>query len=273
MLAARWLCASTPLAALALWTGCAVVPSADWTTLKTENGTLQAETRAQAARIQNLEFHCRNVESQLMRTEEELALADEQQRLTSNKLVGYQFERDQLGAQFQGMVGRQWPVSPEVSRRLAQIAKEYPALRFDPKTGIAKLDVDILFDVGAAEMKPAAEETLGELVRLLKSPEAQDLKILVVGHTDDRPIAKKPARDKYRDNFHLSADRAVAVCEYLGQLGLPEERLGVAGFGAHQPVAPNITPADRQKNRRVELFVLAPDVPVVGWTETIPHVY
>ena len=36
-------------------------------------------------------------------------------------------------------------------------------------------------------------------------------------------------------------------------------------MAGHEPVATNGTAKDRQKNRRVEIFVMAPDVPVVGW--------
>ena len=47
----------------------------------------------------------------------------------------------------------------------------------------------------------------------------------------------------------------------------------MAGFGSHQPLAPNVSAADRRKNRRVEIFVMAPEVPIVGWTETTPTLY
>ena len=64
-----------------------------------------------------------------------------------------------------------------------------------------------------------------------------------------------------------------AVSDALRRLGLEPERMGVAGCGLHQPVAPNLTGEDRAKNRRVELFVMAPEVPVVGWTESTPTLY
>ena len=63
------------------------------------------------------------------------------------------------------------------------------------------------------------------------------------------------------------------MAEYLRQQGLEESRLGVAGFGAHEPVASNVTAHDRQKNRRVEIFVMPADVPVVGWTDSTPRLY
>jgi chemotaxis protein MotB len=108
---------------------------------------------------------------------------------------------------------------------------------------------------------------------VLKSPAAGDLKIMVVGHTDNQQIAGKPVREKYPNNFHLSTARALAVADHIKRAGLPEQRIGVAGFGPHQPIAPNASAKDRQKNRRVEIFVMAPDVPVVGWTDSTPSVY
>ncbi len=255
------------------FTGCTVLSVSDYQALKSQNQALAERNRAQAAQLENLQVHTRNTEDQLMRAEQDLALADEQRGLDHQQLANYQAERDRLHEQFQDLMGRRSKVPPSVGGRLAEISAKYPSLRFDPKTGISKLDTDILFDVGTADLKPGAEQVLGELAAVLKSNEARDLKIMVVGHTDDQPIARKPARDLFHDNFQLSTDRALAVSSMLNKFGVADSRMGVAGFGASQPVAPNITANDRQKNRRVELFVLAPEVPVVGWTDSIPSVY
>jgi len=96
---------------------------------------------------------------------------------------------------------------------------------------------------------------------------------LIVGHADDRQIAKKPVRDLFSDNFHLSLCRANQVARVLQQSGLDSRRIGVAGYGPNQPIAPNTTPEGRQKNRRVEIFLMAQEVPVIGWTESIPALY
>ncbi len=90
---------------------------------------------------------------------------------------------------------------------------------------------------------------------------------MVVGHTDSQRIVGVSMRDKYPNNFHLSTARALAVADVLRGQGLSDQRIGIAGFGAHQPVADNQSPVDRQKNRRVEIFVMPRDVPVVGWGE------
>jgi len=258
---------------LGLLTGCTVLSVGDYQALKSQNQALAERNRAQAAQLENLQVHTRNTEDQLMRAEQDLALADEQRGLDRQQLANYQAERDRLHEQFQSLMDHRARVPPSVGGRLAEISAKYPGLRFDPKTGISKLDTDILFDVGTADLKPGAEQVLGELAGVLKSNEARDLKIMVVGHTDDQPIGRKPARDKFHDNFQLSTDRALAVSSMLNKFGVADSRIGVAGFGASQPVAPNVTAKDRQKNRRVELFVLAPEVPVVGWTDSIPSVY
>lgn len=241
--------------------------------LQTQNRALAEQNREQAARIENLQVHSRNIEDQLMRAEEDLAMMEEQLGLKGKQLASYEQQRDLLQNQLPALAGRRVPLPAEVSSRLADISRRYPSLHFDPNTGVSKLDTDILFDTGSAVLKPGAEPVLKELAQVLASPQARDLRLMVAGHTDDRQVARKPARDKYSDNFQLSTDRAVVVADSLKRFGVAEQRMAVAGFGASQPVAPNVTQQDRQKNRRVELFVMAPDVPVIGWTETTPSLY
>ncbi|MEE4241226.1 MAG: OmpA family protein [Desulfopila sp.] len=54
-------------------------------------------------------------------------------------------------------------------------------------------------------------------------------------------------------NQKLSERRAQAVINYLIKKGVEPSRLASKGFGESSPVAPNTTPAERQKNRRVEV--------------------
>jgi len=261
------------LSALTAAGGCMFVPRTQLTGSQGRAKALTEQNRAQLAEIENLKVHTRNVEDQLMRTEEELALLEEELGLDHRQLVNYEKERAELHEQFKDLAGGQSRLPPEVGRQLVELSGKYPGLHFDPTTGISKLDTDVLFDSGEAQLKPGAERVITEFVRVLKGPEAAGLKVLVVGHTDDQRIAGGPTRHKFANNFHLSTARAHAVADLMRHQGFREERMGVAGFGPHQPVAPNVSPKDRQKNRRVEIFVMTPDVPVVGWTESIPSVY
>jgi len=265
-------CLCLVLAAVCAAPGCAV-SRRKYNEAQAQNRVLSEQNRAQLAEIENLRTHCRHVEDRLIRAEEDLALIEEQAGLSGEELAAFRRERAGLRDELTGLANRRRPLSPEVANKLAALSERNAGLHFDPATGVSKLDTDILFDSGEAELKRGADEVLAEMVRVLQSPEGADLKVVVAGHTDNRRIAGRPTREKYPNNFHLSAARALAVADALRAAGLEENRLGIAGFGAHQPVAPNVTPEDRRKNRRVELFVMMPEVPVVGWTETMPSLY
>jgi chemotaxis protein MotB len=243
------------------------------TAISEQNRDLTEQNRAATTQIENLRSHARGIEDRLRAAEEDLAASEDRSTLDRQQLANYRRERQELHEQFRGVVRSQSPLRADTTQRLAAVSRQFPSLRFDPQTGLAKLDVDILFDAGTADLKPGAQQVLSDLVRFLNTPKAEDLRVLVVGHTDDRQVAGRQARDKYPNNFYLSSDRALAVSGQLRRLGLADARIGVMGFGAEQPVASNLTARDRQKNRRAEVLVMAPEVPVVGWTETIPSLY
>ncbi len=259
------------IAALAL-PGC-VVPKSQLNVAVTENRALAEQKRAQLAEIENIRNHSRALEDRVIRSEEQAAQLQEQLELAQGQIDNYEKERGQLYGHFKSMAFGQGRLPPELSRQFADLSRRYPSLQFDPETGISKLDTDILFDSGEAQLKPGAERLIDELARVMESPAGRDLKIMVAGHTDNQLIAGREVRQKYPNNFHLSTARALAVSDRMKRAGLSDQRLAIAGFGASQPVAPNDTVQERQKNRRVEILVMSPDVPVVGWTDSTPSVY
>ncbi len=210
------------------------------------------------------------------------ALAAEKQRLAnlnaklerdiniSNERLGnLNSERSQLQQRYASLLNRAKnqpnPLSAETTRRLEELHNKFPEFEFDPQTGVSKFRSDILFTSGSAQLKTAAGAPLREFAEILNSGEAQRLNILVVGHTDDKPIAKASTRTKHPTNWHLSTNRANSVVVALSKFGLKEARMGVAGYSMFQPVVPNKDSNTRQQNRRVEIFVLAPDAVVAGW--------
>ena len=224
--------------------------------------------RSQQTEIENLKLHSHNVEDQLIRAEEDLAKLDDHNNRDRQKLANFKHEHDQLEQRY-GRAGRAYnpgALPAELTGRLADLADRYPSLHYDAESGISKFDSDVLFDSGDAHLTPQARKMLSEFADIFQSPEARDLKIMVVGHTDKRGIKGREARAKYPNNWHLSTARAVAVIEQLREAGLPENRMGVAGFSQYQPISPNDTAESRRSNRRVEIFVVGPETPVVGWT-------
>lgn len=154
------------------------------------------------------------------------------------------------------------PLSPDSNRRLEELRKKYKDFDFDPQTGVSKFSTDLLFASGSDQLQPKAKEILKEFAGIMNQGDARNLKILVSGHTDDKAVSHKSTADKHHDNMGLSAHRALTVERTLKQAGISENRMGVSGYGPYQPVEPNTNEHSRQKNRRVEIFVLAPDSPV-----------
>lgn len=108
----------------------------------------------------------------------------------------------------------------------------------------------ILFEPGSAELKESGIELLDKLEGLLKD---FDNKIVVEGHTDNVPSRTY----LYPTNWELSTARAVSVLRYLTeQKGIDPKRLSARGYGEYSPIAPNDTPENRTKNRRVNLLIV-----------------
>ena len=157
------------------------------------------------------------------------------------------------------------PLAPHTAARFEELAARYPHFDFDPATGVSKFTSDVLFDSGSAELKPAAVPLLREFAEIMADGPARDLNVLVVGHTDDERIATAQTKAKHPTNWHLSTDRANEVTLVLAAAGIAEHRMGVAGYSKYQPAVANSGDPSRARNRRVEIFVLAPDAAVAGW--------
>jgi chemotaxis protein MotB len=75
--------------------------------------------------------------------------------------------------------------------------------------------------------------------------------VRVEGHTDNLPIKSS----LFPSNWELSAARATAIIRYFESKGMDPRRMSAVGYGEWRPVVRNDSPENRQKNRRVEIFV------------------
>lgn len=109
------------------------------------------------------------------------------------------------------------------------------------------LDSAVLFDTGKFQLKESASNELNKLVAAIKEyPKGH---IIVEGHTDN---VGNPASNKT-----LSENRAKEVSAFLkSKLSSTNYTFEVKGFGENQPIAPNDTPENKQRNRRVEILVV-----------------
>ena len=78
--------------------------------------------------------------------------------------------------------------------------------------------------------------------------------ILVRGHTDDLPISTR----RFQSNWELSTARAVSVVEaLLRNPGIEPSRIVVEGHADNRPLVANDSAANRSRNRRVEIWIMA----------------
>ena len=123
---------------------------------------------------------------------------------------------------------------------------------FDPEAGTITVTLPnaILFDSGKATLKTATSRELDHIQSVLRQKYAGK-PVDVVGHTDTDPIRKS----KWKDNWELSAQRALTVARYLIKQGINEEKIRAVGCGESRPIASNANATGKAKNRRVEIVV------------------
>lgn len=120
---------------------------------------------------------------------------------------------------------------------------------------VYRMKDSILFALGSASISEEGMKVLEEVAADIESKPHGP--VSVRGHTDNVPVAKPETKAKYpHGNLQLSAARAVEVAAALrasARGGV--SNLVVMGFGDSMPVMSNDNENNRQKNRRVEIFV------------------
>ncbi|WP_068087078.1 peptidoglycan -binding protein [Polycladidibacter stylochi] len=114
---------------------------------------------------------------------------------------------------------------------------------------------EVLFSSGNDEINPEGRAQLDILAEAIielekQIPEGINWVLRVDGHTDNRPLS---GTGRFRNNWELSAARAISVVRFLISKGVAPNRLVAAGFGEYQPRATGDTPQALAKNRRIEL--------------------
>jgi chemotaxis protein MotB len=119
---------------------------------------------------------------------------------------------------------------------------------------------DLLFPAGGFELSQAGEAELRSRI-VPKLKDLQNVKIVVHGYTDNTPVGPPLQRQGINDNLTLSSRRAGAVVSFLVAEGVNPNIISAKGFGETHPVAPNDTPANRARNRRIVITIQGPGAP------------
>jgi outer membrane protein OmpA-like peptidoglycan-associated protein len=109
-----------------------------------------------------------------------------------------------------------------------------------------KLGEKILFETDSAKILGQSSALLEEIAEVLqKNPNIEQVEIQ--GHTDNTGGREH--------NQKLSDSRAASVRDWLTKAGVSAGRLTAKGYGQDRPIAPNVTEANRSKNRRVQFII------------------
>ena len=180
-------------------------------------------------------------------------------KIANDRIDNLNSERAQFAERYNRLASQKNPLSPEANARFKDLAHRFPGVEFNEQTGVAKLDSDLLFDPGSDDVRANADAVLNGISSILNDGATKQLRVQIVGHTDDRPISKASTKAKHPTNWHLSTDRANSVLLALKKHGIDERRMRSAGASFYESVADNKDPKARAKNRRVEIYVLAPE--------------
>ena len=231
--------------------GC--VSNARYTEVQQERDLLQARNEALQSQIDNAtQARDAIAQEKAMLAQEKNTLASEKTALLQNvnvlqskenelgsKLREQEEEAKRLQATYDGLVGN---LKKELKAGQIQVQQ----LRDGLRVNVAQ---DILFDSGSAEVDQNGTEVLGRVALQLKKSSHQ---IMVIGHTDNKPIG--PALVKqYPTNWELAGARAASVVRLFEHSGLSTKRLLAVSLADVKPVASNSTPEGRAKNRRIEI--------------------
>ena len=104
----------------------------------------------------------------------------------------------------------------------------------------------ITFQGKTAELVPGSYLVLNELSVFLDSEGV--MRVRIESHTE--------ATGDEAANQLLTEQQAQIVVDYLVQQGVARNRMEVVGYGSRMPIDSNRTPEGRQRNRRIEIYVI-----------------
>ena len=161
-------------------------------------------------------------------------------------------------AEAMNRVGTGPALPAQLNNALTDFANQNPDLvDFDSARGIVKFKSDVTFATGSSEVTAKAKEVIQRFSQILNSDAAARYDLMVAGHTDNtRVVNPATIQAGHKDNWYLSAHRAIAVNNVLMGHSVNPQRLAVVGYADQRPIASNGSESGKAQNRRVEVLIL-----------------
>jgi chemotaxis protein MotB len=262
----KWALGVVGVAVMALGSGCVSLD---------KHQALERSHRLLQEKLAETQDDLQNAELQLQQKDTQIAALNDQLATKNAMISSLQAETESLRdglARAQAILekmstrgGRESiiintsPLPPDVNAAIKGLVDQYPdLLSYDEKTGAVRWKADLLFPLGSDDMttSPEVMEALEKFVQILGMPSAANLDVIVVGHTCTTPIRRAETLANFKDNWYLSAGRAIKVMQLIASKGVEMTRLGVMGYGEYRPIADNGSAEGKAKNRRVEVYLV-----------------
>jgi chemotaxis protein MotB len=178
----------------------------------------------------------------------------------TNQNSELQRQLDDINRRYADAMNRVGPsqLPPALTNELSEFARQNPDLvDFDANRGIVKFRSDVTFAPGSAELQPNARQAIARFAQILNSPTAAGYELMVAGHTDNTNVVN-PATVQagHKNNWYLSAHRAISVGSELQSQRVGAQRMAVTGYADQRPIASNASESGKAQNRRVEVLIL-----------------
>jgi len=155
-------------------------------------------------------------------------------------------------------IGTLAPLKQLESSLVKQLDRERARMKSDPGVSVHATERGLVislaaaeyFPAGGAEIAPERKRVLAAIAPLLAAERGS---LHFEGHTDDRPVQK----GSFPSNWELSSARAAAVARYfIDAHEIDPQRVAATGYAAFRPLSESDAPAERARDRRVEIVVL-----------------
>ena len=212
-----------------------------------ENRKLLAELQVKMEELQEKEDALKRLEMELNRKKENLDLLRAELEAREKRVK----ELEDLLAQKDAAVRA---LKERIKAALSGFADKGIVVEQRNGRVYVSMEAKLLFASGSTAVGAQGKEAVIQLAKALEGIE--DLTILVEGHTDDDPIKTS----RINDNWDLSVMRSTAVVRIMMEnSSIDPAILTAAGRGEFFPIAPNDTPENKAKNRRIEV-ILTPNL-------------
>jgi len=173
------------------------------------------------------------------------ASKDPTQTKTSNNT------KSQLSKQVSQMMMQMQALKNDMNELLMSEGATPTVMEESEKGFLLRLPAELLFKPGQAKIENMDAILFIKRIAMIINKLPNTLQVNVRGHTDNVPPGPS---SPYRDNWELSAARAVSVVKELVKDEVNPKRLLACGKAEFDPIATNATPEGRAKNRRVDLY-------------------